>query len=207
MSVNFKPRENWEFQVGPRWSRSRDASQYVTTVTDARAEETYGRRYVFGEIDQTTLSLETRMNLTFTSTLSLEIYAQPFLSSGRYDAFKELAAPRTFDFIRYGEDAGTIARQGDGFYRIDPDGTGGDTFQIRDPDFNLRSLRGNAVLRWEWRAGSTLFLVWQQARSESVRSFDQTGLSDFDLGTEARDLFRVRPDNIFAIKVTYWLNP
>jgi len=211
ISLNLKPRENWEVQIGPRYSRSFAAAQYVTTVSDARAEATFGRRYVFGELDQTTVSMETRLNVTFTPSLSLQVYAQPFLSSGRYERIKELGAPRTFDFIRYGEDAGEILRQSNGFYRVDPDGSGETTFQVRDPDFNLRSLRGNAVLRWEWRAGSTLYLVWQQRRSEQITAAaagpgaDRPG--DFDLGREAREMFGLKPDNIFAIKVTYWMNP
>lgn len=68
-------------------------------------------------------------------------------------------------------------------------------------DFNLRSLRGNAVLRWEWREGSTLFVAWQQRRSDSEP------IGDFDFGRDRRALFQTRPDNIFLVKMNYWLNP
>lgn len=85
------------------------------------------------------------------------------------------------------------------------------TFQVSDRDFTFRSLRGNAVLRWEWRPGSTLFLVWQQSRSESLTALSSDPaygrVGNFALNRDARELFGLKPDNIFAIKVTCWLNP
>ena len=85
---------------------------------------------------------------------------------------------------------------------IDPDGAGpAKSFTISNPDFNLRSLRGNAVLRWEWRQGSTLYVAWQQQRS------DMAPYGDFALGRDRSALFRTRPNNIFIVKVNYWLNP
>jgi hypothetical protein len=89
-------------------------------------------------------------------------------------------------------------------YRIDPDGAEGParSFTTGDRDFNFRSLRGNAVVRWEWRGGSTLFLVWQQRRSEQV-----PGRGGFDFFDEVATPFQVRPENVFLVKATYWLNP
>ena len=87
--------------------------------------------------------------------------------------------------------------------RIYPNGTGEGalSFPAPQPDFNFRSLRGNAVLRWEWRPGSTMYLAWQQNRSD----FQPFG--DFDLGRDADGVFAAAPDNVFLIKVSYWLNP
>jgi hypothetical protein len=141
---------------------------------DAAAASTFGAYYLFAPLEQTTLSLDTRLNLTFTPKLSLEMYAQPFLSSGDYGEVVALAAPQTYDFVPYEAEA-------------------------PDADFNLRSLRGNAVLRWEWRPGSTLYLAWQQTRSDY-----RVGLGDFDFGRDRSALFRSQPDNIFVLKVSYW---
>jgi hypothetical protein len=198
-----------ELVLGASLSRSRSAAQYVTTIADARATGTYGNRYVFAPIDQTTLDMDVRLNLTFTRRLSLEVYTQPFISSGDYGGLMELAAPRTFDFFRYGTGASTIVRGTDGRYTIDPVGDAAQTFTISDRDFNVVSLIGNAVLRWEWRPGSTLYLVWQQSRSERPTSL---GLAEgtyggFDFGRDAEQLFRIKPENTFMIKVNYWLNP
>ncbi|MCH7890223.1 MAG: DegT/DnrJ/EryC1/StrS family aminotransferase, partial [Gemmatimonadetes bacterium] len=110
------------------------------------------------------------------------------------------------------EDIGTSVRQPDGSYLIDPDGPGpAPEFTVSDRSFNLRSLLGNAVLRWEWSPGSTLFLVWQQSRAGRLQAseFDEMGALDignFDLGFDTRELFGLRSDNIFLVKVNYWLN-
>lgn len=210
--LGLKPASNWDVRVGPNISRSRSVAQYVTTVTDTLASRTFGRRYVFADLEQTTLGLETRVNVTFTPGLTLEMYAQPFLSSGDYEGLKELHAPRTFQFARYGSEMGTVARDSQGKYTVDPDGSGpAPTFQVADRGFTFRSLRGNAVLRWEWRPGSTLFLVWQQSRSESLTALSSDPadgrVGNFALSRDARELFGLKPDNIFVIKVNYWLNP
>ena len=212
VNLTYRVRENWEFQIGPRYSRNFTSAQYITAVDDPLAELTFGRRYVFAPLEQTTLALETRLNVTLSPTLSFELYAQPFLSSGDFGDLEEFRAPGTFDFVRYGRDVGTLIDGGDGFLVVDPDGGGpADEFVVANQDFNHRSLLGNAVLRWEWRTGSTLFLVWQQSRTQHVEAWDPEGGVDhvgtFKLGRDADALFGARPDNIFQIKVSYWLNP
>ncbi|MHC4180454.1 MAG: DUF5916 domain-containing protein, partial [Planctomycetota bacterium] len=172
----------------------------------------FGTRYVFAGLDRTTLSLRTRVNLTFLPTLSLQLYLEPFISTGDYGTLKELRAPGTFDFLEYGEDIGTAVRNAEGDYDVDPDGAGAATgFRVSDRDFSYRSLLGNAVLRWEWRPGSTVFFVWQQSRINSITGRGplgaQTSVGTFDLGRDMGDMFSTAPDNIFMIKVNYWLNP
>ncbi len=82
---------------------------------------------------------------------------------------------------------------------------------MADRDFSYRSLIGNAVLRWEWRPGSTLFLVWQQRRISSLRGDGLAGtdpwIGGFDLSRDVADMFGTPADNIFVIKVNYWLKP
>ncbi|HEX2077344.1 MAG TPA: DUF5916 domain-containing protein [Longimicrobium sp.] len=194
----LRPAPHWEFSIGPSFSRTHVVAQYLGTVPDPAATETFGARYVFASLNQTTTALEARLNYTFTPDLSLQVYAQPFIASGEYGAPKELERPGTFRFRVYGEDVGEVV---DG--RIYPNGTGPDAFSFAapQPDFNFRSLRGNAVLRWEWRPGSTMYLAWQQNRSD-FRPF-----GDFDLSRDADGVFGAAPDNIFLLKVSYWLNP
>jgi hypothetical protein len=95
---------------------------------------------------------------------------------------------------------------------VDPDGAGpAPSFVIADRDFSHRSLLGNAVLRWEWRPGSTLFLVWQQRRINALTGPGPTGadpwVGSFDLGRDVDQMFGVAPDNVLMIKVNYWVNP
>ena len=206
--IDLRPRENWQISIGPNWTRGHTSAQYVTSIADSRAVNTFGRRYLFGGLDQTTLGIDTRVNVTFSPTLSFELYAQPFLSAGDYVDLKELAQPGTYEFRTYGEEIGTVTPQSDGSSRIDP--VGDDTsrsFVVEDLDFNFRSVLGNAVLRWEWRAGSTMYLVWQQSREENITGLGEDEIGQVDFGPEARALFGIKPDNVFAIKVNYWLNP
>jgi hypothetical protein len=212
IDLTFRSGAKLQLGLGPSLERSHSEAQYVTSVADPLASATYGRRYIFAPIDQTTLSLETRLNVTLSPTLTFELYLQPLISSGQYGSLAEFGSPRTFDFLRYGEDIGTIARLSDGTYEVDPDGAGAaPSFNVADRDFNVRSLLGNAVLRWEWSPGSTLYLVWQQSRAGRLQAsdFDAVGaapVGSFDLSHDAAELFRIRPDNIFQVKVNYWLN-
>ncbi|HEU4720566.1 MAG TPA: hypothetical protein VFS59_04325, partial [Gemmatimonadaceae bacterium] len=211
LDLGFKPADNVEVQVGPDLTRLRQPAQYVTTITDPAATRTFGRRYVFAPLEQTTLAIDTRLNVTFSPRLTLELYAQPFASSNDFGGLKELRAPRTFDFDRYGVDVGSLTTDAGGAATVDPDGGGAaPAFRVADRDFDLTSLRGNAVLRWEWREGSTLYLVWQQDRVERLTG-TEAGLrgrdvGSLDLGASAGDLFAVRPSNVLLFKVSYWMN-
>ena len=200
-SVEWRPTPALQLTAGPELSRSYDVAQYTRAVPDPLAEATFGTRYVFASLDQTTLSVPIRLNWTFSTDLSLQLFAQPFVSAGDYSGFKEFAAPGTFDFARYGSERGQIERTEKGRYRVDPDGPGlaAEAFTFRDPDFNYRSLRGNAVLRWEYRPGSTLYFVWQQQRSGTAP------VGDFGFERDYGALLQAPAENVFVVKLTYWL--
>jgi hypothetical protein len=173
-SVSLRPQEFWTISLGPRLSQSHSTAQYQWSIADASAAATYGARYVFAPIDQTSLSMETRLNVNFSPDVSFDLFAQPLISTGDYGDPIQLRAPRTYEFDPY-------------------EGSG-------NSDFNVTSLRGNAVLRWEWRPGSTMFLVWQQRRS----GYAESGRFDFDRDTRA--IFEGKPENVFLVKLNYWLN-
>ena len=105
-----------QLSVAPSYSWSYSPAQYVTRIADSLAEATYGARYLFAGLDRTTLSLQSRVNVTFTPTLSLEVYLEPFISVGDYGDLKEFSEPGTFDFSVYGHDVGTVARSEEGHY-------------------------------------------------------------------------------------------
>ncbi len=201
LGFDMRPTTTVHVSLGPALSITRSTAQYVASVGDANATATYGRRYVFADLHQTTLSMETRIEWTLTPQLSLQTYVQPFVASGAYSQFKEFAQPGTYDFAVYGRDRGTIAYDAaNGVYTVDPDGAGpSPSFALGNPDFNVRSLRGNAVLRWEYRPGSAIFLVWQQQRS----GFQPVG--DFETGRDVGAIFRTVPTNVFLLKATFWL--
>lgn len=198
--VSLRPTSAIDLSLGPNLTFNQAAAQYVGSEEDLLATHTYGERYIFGELEQTTLSLETRLNITFTPDLTLELFAQPFIANGDYGTLKELRSPGTFDFDRYGVDRGTVEVDADGELTVDPDGAGpAESFWLDNPDFNRVSLRGTGVIRWEWRPGSTLFLVWQQSRSDYYED------GDFDFGRDADAMWGARADNIFMVKATYWI--
>jgi hypothetical protein len=198
-ALEWKPGARLSFRVEPQIERIGTSSQYVDTFDDVLATSTYGQRYVFATLDQTTVSASVRLNWIFTPKLSLEVYAQPLASSGRYTGFKELARPRSYDFNAYPDPVETSDPDR---LTIDPDGAGPAAQQeIDDPNFSLVSLRGNAVLRWEYLPGSTLFLVWTQNRSDSQ------SIGSFTNGSALGRLASTPGDNIFLVKISYWWNP
>ena len=200
-SFGWRPSHSWNVELGPRYSRERTPAQYIGSRADSTASATFGRRYLFSELDQATLSLDARVNITFQPDLTLEMYAQPFIASADFEGVKALRSPGTFAFLRYGNDLGTVGQDGTELV-VDPDGPGpAEPFRLDEGDFNRRSLRGNLVLRWEWRPGSTLFVVWQHQRSETVF------LDDLDLGRDVSELFSGPSNNIFAVKLSYWFSP
>jgi hypothetical protein len=200
-----KPADNVRVSVGPSYLRDVDPRAFVTSIRDTTATQFGGLRSVFAQLEQRSLSMNTRLDATFTPNLTLELFAQPLIASGRYSNVGEYRAPRTVDLLLYGRDVGTVRETRDTTghltrYRIDPDGGGpAPAFDVANPDFNFRSLRGTAVMRWEYRPGSTLFLVWTQQRAGT------DAFGDFDVGRDGAALLRDRPINVFQLKASYWL--
>ena len=203
IKFGFKPSDWWSGEVGPKYNRNFGTAQYITSVGDVTASSTFGRRYIFSEIRQTTVSLQTRINMTMSRRLTLSVVAEPFVASGKYGTPRQLRAAREFEFDTYGVDAGTVSVDtATGAYTIDPDGTGpAAAFTVSDRSFNTRSMNATGNLRWDWRPGSTLFLVWQHRRSNPAT------FGNFDFNRDFRGIFGNRSENIFLFKVSYWLNP
>jgi hypothetical protein len=200
--VALKPASNIFVQLSPNYNWSQSRQQFVRRQPDATATLFGGNRYVFGYVTTRTASLETRVNWTMRPTMTLQLYAQPFFASGEYSAFSEFAAPGSGAQLDYGDDVGTLTRnRAERTVTADPDGPAGaaPAFTFSDPNFTSRSLRGTAVLRWEYRPGSTMFFVWTQQRSGSA------AFGDFDIRRDSQSLLGDRPDNVFLVKATYWL--
>jgi hypothetical protein len=211
LGLEVRPSPRLELRVEPKWSVQREGAQYVTSTDVLAYDPTFGRRYLFADLERKTLSMETRADLSLTPTLTFQLYAQPQISSGDYITYRQLAAASTFQFRDFQPGfasgaaggvsciGGDICRTQDDMWHVDFDGDGPTDFEFRDRDFNFRSLVGNAVLRWEYRPGSTLFLVWQRRQS----AFANVG--DFDLSRDWDGLWGVPADDVFIIKLNYWL--
>lgn len=196
-TIRAKPASNVVLSLEPYYSYNHGKAQFVRSFSDTTANHFYDRRVVFSDLIQRTLELGTRLNVTFTPTLTLELFAQPLISSGDYENFKEFVAPRTLEKRSFDATQLTLTDTG---YVLDPDRNPGTPAMVfSNPDFNFRSLRGNAVVRWEYRPGSTVFLVWTQNRSS------QDPVGDFQFRRDRSALFDARPDNVLLVKVNYWI--
>jgi hypothetical protein len=201
-SLSIRPGTQWEISVEPSYVASVNPRQYVTALERAAGEDvTYATRYVFAFVDRSELAVRARVNYAVTPDLTIESYAEPFVSSGRYHGFGELAAPRTRRLRTYGTDGTTITRHADGSHTVTETLQSGavDVFTLENSDFDVLSFRSNVVLRWEWRLGSALYLVWQQDRHAD---------EDVARPVRPRRLWRAvrsRGANLFAVKLTYWL--
>lgn len=190
-------------EISPSYSRNHAAAQYLEEVDDSLRTIFYGKRYLVAELDQNTLATDIRIDYTFTPTLTLQAYIQPYISVGNYHHYKEFDRPETFDFYVYGEDGNStiehVLNDSTDQYYVDP--TGGlddDEFDFGNPDYSYKALVGNAVLRWEFRPGSTLYLVW----TRNGANYDHPGR--YNAQRDLRDLLSAEADNHFAIKVTWW---
>ncbi|MBI4420215.1 MAG: carbohydrate binding family 9 domain-containing protein [Gemmatimonadetes bacterium] len=195
-SVSWRPATNMDFSLSPEINWTSDDWQYLQ-ATDVLGQ----REYFFGGLRQTTLSTTFRGNVTLRPTLTLQIYAQPFVSAGHYVDYKRVAdprAPRYEDRLEVlGEDR---LLRGNGEVSVDLNRDGTPDVALGNPDFTVLSFRSNTVLRWEYRPGSTVFVVWQHGRS----GFSRDGRFDFSRNFD--DLFRSEPENTLLLKVNYWLS-
>jgi hypothetical protein len=172
-------------RVGARFSTSL-SSAYNLNVSDQQWVGNFGAllsdttHYTFARLDQRTLAFVTRLNWTATPGLSFQFYGQPFISTGAYSNWRQLAAPRAESY-----DA-----------RFKPYGAGS-----RPAGFNVKQFNSNAVVRWEFRPASVLFLVWQQGRQ------DGRDPGTFEASRDLNNLFATLPQNTLLLKLSYWFNP
>lgn len=176
--LNFRPSSQLSVNFGVGVRHERNNTQWFGNFLDGSG----ATHYTFAHLNQRTVSMSTRINYTFTPDLTFEFYGQPFVASGTYSDIRELSA--TPDAAKYD----------DRFMAYTPPaGT--------ETAFKFTQLRTNAVARWEYRPGSTLFLVWTHGRQDSMGQHERQSWS-----RDYRDLFALHPENTFLIKVAYWVN-
>jgi hypothetical protein len=197
VDLRWRPLANLDFTASPNLNKRHDNWQYVDT------QDALGTfHYVFADLRQTTVGTQFRGNLTFLPTLSLQLYVEPFIATGAYGGYKEVTRPRAADYAdRFSAYAGDqLASDADGNVLVDLNRDGTTDLVLDNPNFRYLSLRGNAVLRWEYRRGSTLFLVWQHGRE------DVTSRGTFNLREGLDQLFAAPATNTLLVKINYWLS-
>jgi hypothetical protein len=171
--VTYRPTPAMRISLTPRYGETLTGTQYVTTVSNPGYEPTFGKGYIFAELDQTQFDLGIRTEWTVSSRLSFQLYLQPFLASGDYDNYKQLVRPRDNEYTPVAEPF--------------------------NPDFNFRSVRGSAVVRWEFRPGSAMYVVWNENRGETLP------IGDFNFNREIESLADAPSQDVFLVKFSYWL--
>jgi hypothetical protein len=177
-SFDLRVSSRWTASLGVNVSRNRDNTQWYGNFPRSAPIH-----FTFAHLEQRTVSLQWRLNFIATPTLSVQIYAEPFVSKGQFSDVRELADPRASAYVD----------------RFQPYG---DTAVSNNPGgFNFKQFRSNTVLRWEYKPGSTIYLVWTQGRQDIESAY---GVRSF--GGDFRELFRSHPDNTFLIKVSHWFD-
>jgi hypothetical protein len=177
--MNFRLSPQFEMDLGTGFSNDHNNTQWYGNFTDALG----ATHYSFAHLEQRTTSMSVRLNYTATPNLTFEMYGQPFSARGTYSDVREISATPGADsydarFQPYAAPAGAQTQ------------------------FKVTELISNSVVRWEYRPGSTLFVVWQHGREGPGPNdrFGQSWTQDY------RELFALHPDNTFLVKVAYWLS-
>jgi hypothetical protein len=173
-SITWRPTSAFSMSTGFRYWKNDDDAQWVENVED----EDGTVHYVFGRIRQRTVSMTFRVNYTMTPDLSFQSYMEPFVSTGAYSQFKEVTDGRAAEYA-------------DRYQPFD---------YTDDADFNYRSFRTTNVLRWEYKPGSTVFVVWQQRREGDGED------GHFRFGRDFGGVYGLPSHNVFLVKLSYWLN-
>jgi hypothetical protein len=196
--LNLRPSNRLSLSASASYERLRDNLQYVAT-----ADTDGGARWVLGQIDQDTWSFVFRVNLSITPDLTVQYYGSPFIGTGRYTAFKKatdtLAKANADRFHLYGPDEIAYRPEANA-YRVTEAG-GGPSYSFGNPDFSFQQFRSNLVARWEWKPGSSVYVVWSQGRTGFAPSWTDSFHNNWG------DLWSTRPDNVFLVKLSYWFSP
>lgn len=195
-AVNFKPGKSISVSMQPSLSFSRNNLQYVTTTSFGSDD-----RYLLATLNQKIISMSLRINYTITPELTLQYWGQPFLAAMDFKDFKRVTSPKADSYSDrfHVFKADEISFNNlENYYYVDENADGTSDYNFENPDMNVDEFLSNFVVRWEYRPGSTLFLVWSQTRE----FYDATG--DFSLKNNAVNLFTTnKPFDIFLVKFTY----
>ncbi|HEX7018721.1 MAG TPA: DUF5916 domain-containing protein [Gemmatimonadaceae bacterium] len=191
--VNVRTQGALTFSVNGFYQHNVDDIQYVETAAAGGAP-----RYLLGRLDQNTLGLTLRANAFLTPDLTVQYYGSPFVSNGSYGDFKRVTSPRASAYAdRFHQfTASEIAYQpATNTYQVSEGNT---SYTFGNPDFDFRQFRSNLVMRWEYRPGSSLYLVWSQDRTDNE-------ISGKSLPSSLQALRGFPATNVVLVKWSYWV--
>ncbi|WP_340112365.1 DUF5916 domain-containing protein [Maribellus mangrovi] len=195
LEFGYRPIEALKIEISPEFSINDNKLQYVT-------QEDYSNdtRYILSTIYRKTFATSIRLNYNITPDLTIQFWGQPFVATGDYHDYKYVTDSKASNiddrYQLYTDQQITFDADAE-MYRIDENMDGSTDYAFDKPDFNVREFLSNLVLRWEYRPGSIVYLVWSQNRS----GFENIG--HFDLGNDFKCLFEEDPKNVFLVKFSY----
>ncbi|NQU80554.1 MAG: hypothetical protein HQ543_03440 [Bacteroidetes bacterium] len=191
LSLTWLPVKKLKISGSADLDQHRYHQQYVTTISGNATDE-----YIVGNIDRYTTSFTFRSELFLTPELSLQYYGSPYYSVGKYDSFRRVDQSSSKDVNNRWEYLDVIYDATSGNYTFDRDT---ETLSFRNPDFSFMQFRSNLVFRWEYKLGSTIYVVWSHDRSgwESVYN---------PVRDIAGDLFSIKGNHIFMVKLNFWFS-
>jgi len=198
LELFLKPSARFNLSIGPFYNINKNNLQYVDTV-----EKDDEDRYILSRLYQKTFGLVFRLNYSITPELSIQYYGQPYISAGEYSQFKRVTDSRAAQYddrFREFAESEISYDMEEELYQVDENGNGIIDYTFDLPDFNFKQFRSNLVVRWEYRAGSILYLVWSQAATVE----DSHG--DFALARDMKHLITSSQENIFLLKLNYWFS-
>ncbi len=196
LDLTAKPGQSFSVTVSPSVSSRSSMLQYVTHTSFEGQD-----RYILSQIDQQIVRMSLRLNYNITPDLTIQYWGQPFLAAMDYSKYKVITDPKAANFTDRFHTFTTDEIRFDGAenkYIVDENRDGTDDYDFGNPDGNIDEFLSNLVVRWEFRPGSTMYLVWSQTRDYS----DETG--SFSLNHNLTNLFSTKkPSDIFLVKFTY----
>ncbi|NQU67210.1 MAG: hypothetical protein HQ510_04635 [Candidatus Marinimicrobia bacterium] len=206
---SYRPVDNLQLSLNLGYSNFTDTWAWRGKAWD----ETDEIHYIFSDLEQDAISLTMRTNYTITTNLSLQYYGQYYSTAGKYSGFRETDQLRDSDFNRRfnelnanatvvypdDEDARLLLNNFTGIEYVFYEGL--------DEDFNYQQFRSNLVLRWEFKTGSMLYLVWSDGYTNYVEGLTGTNdAGEFNFDQDRKDLLNTPSDNVLLLKLSYLIN-
>jgi hypothetical protein len=197
INLNYVPINALSISLGANYSYSwRRQDQFVQNI-----EYNNSTRTIVAQLEQKTIRFTARFNYSITPDLTIQYYGQPFITRPTYSNFAYVIAPLAgkYDdrFMPYTSNQLSL---NNGTYLVDENRDGFTDYSFDKPDFNFVQFRSNMVIRWEYKPGSELFLVWSEGNTPDAYADLDTPLfkslfNNAFSGGNAR--------NIFLVKWTY----
>lgn len=197
-NLSYRPSRSLQVTVSPEYYTTNRKLQYVSTP-----EKTGDPRYIVASLKQKTYEMSVRVEYSINPDLTLQYYGRPYLSNGKYFDYKRITDPRAKRFAdRY---SAFTAQQltynsGDEEYSVDENLDGVADYVFPGKGYCFLSFQSNMIVRWEYRPGSTLFIVWTMGKNDYDNGYSRS------VGYDLTDLFDSHPHSTFLLKFSYRFN-